>query len=640
MLPHFGSRLAVTVVMLLLQSFIFLFELLVFSKPVRQAARYRPLRQLFVPISISILATVLIPVTFANSIQYIDVAGEQCSASVDGEIAGQGAQIAVWAQVGVLLVISVLGSFHTSATGAKEVGAGLVLTHASLSIALLAQMRLGTLSPADAIVGSMILDAQNAGLSIQLAAKETLASRWQVHFVVLAQIFGLVVIPLLVSNFHHGTFSSDDCRCLTVFWWAWLSSCGSTAAREMPIFWTYYACRCIAFIQSSFHSLYNTSKFDKSEKSERAVANTDSWNEASDTSRAAVDEEQQLVTGPLREAEEQRDDDSHKQPRQAENLDQEEILDNRGKCTNRGSRLRRVTHLYSQNEQPACFSEYPATVTLMYAVYGAFSLTSLAIAQTTVINFNMKPPSPIDSVGQIISLIVAAATLGRAAWLFFMLFRDETRRGEWNFVWPFKWRVNHERLRYLAVGEDYVFCSPPSHKTNLLLLGALMTEPFDPTSQLGAQPAPPEGIKNEEKGPGGFIVSSPATFRSLTHCLQSQKVKRDQIHVKWIKTSSFEPSTRLVASCVEGRVHSLRAAANEGSAALYMVTGIKIAERVRIVREIAEKMVLRVGNWNVKDVRYSTDGQVLLAYRLHMIRWCHETQAFVLNGVYNPKEDW
>lgn len=52
---------------------------------------------------------------FANASRNVDGAAQECSASVDGDIAGQGAQIAVWAQVGVLLIISVLGSFHTSA---------------------------------------------------------------------------------------------------------------------------------------------------------------------------------------------------------------------------------------------------------------------------------------------------------------------------------------------------------------------------------------------------------------------------------------------------------------------------------------------------------------------------------------------
>lgn len=114
MIQHTGSRLAVAAVLLALQSGIFVLELLVFAKAVRQESWYRPLRQLIGPVSIAILITILIPMMFANASRNVDRAAQECSASVDGDIAGQGAQIAVWAQVGVRLVISMLGSFHTS----------------------------------------------------------------------------------------------------------------------------------------------------------------------------------------------------------------------------------------------------------------------------------------------------------------------------------------------------------------------------------------------------------------------------------------------------------------------------------------------------------------------------------------------
>lgn len=639
MIPHSGSRLAVTVVMLVLQSLIFILELLIFTRSARRTSWYRPLRQLVGPLSIASLAAVVIPVTFANAISYVDGAAEQCSASVDGDIAGQGAQIAVWAQVGVLLVIYVLGSFHTSATGAKEVGAGLVLTHVSLSIALLTQMRLGTLSSVDAIVDSMILDAQNAGLSIQLAAKETLAARWQVQFVFLAQTFGIVVIPVLVSNFNHGAFTSDNCRCLRVFWWAWLSSCGSTAVHEMPVFWTYYACRCIGFIQTSFHSLYNTSKFDKAEKSERVVP--DRWNEESATD--AVDQEEQLGTGLLRATQEQGDAANNNGPDQARN-DTEERRTNRGGCASRETRLRRVTHLYRrQNGQVVCFREYPATVTLMYAVYGAFSLTSMATVQTTVANFNLKPPSPIDSVGQIISLIVAVATVGRAAWLFFMLFRDESRKGKWNFVWPFKWRVNNDPLRAWAVG-DYFFCSPPSQDSNLLSLGALLTEPFDPTSQVGARPHAPEWVESSQLHDASFQVSTPTMIRDMSILGWHREINNEWLTTHSLKTSSFEPSAPSLAPYVAGRLRDQpRGTRGEQARGLYMVTGVKIARDLAIYRLISKSV--RPADFNAdsdpgKDVLFSSGGEVLLAYRLHMVRWSRRKRAFVLDGVYRPDEDW
>lgn len=635
MIPHSGSRLVVAVVMLVLQSLIFILELLIFTRHARRASWYRPLRQLVGPVLIALIAVVVIPVTFANASSYVGHAGEQCSASVDGDIAGQGAQIAVWAQVGVLLVISVLGSFHKSATGAKEVGAGLVLTHASLSIALLTQMRLGTLSSADAVVGSMILDAQNVGLSIQLAAKETLAARWQVKVVVLTQTFGLVVIPVLISNFTHGAFANDDCRCLTVFWWAWLSSCGSTTMREMPVFWTYYACRCVGFVQTSFHSLYNTSKFDKAEKSERTVP--DRWNEASDTD--AVDEE--LGTGLLRGTEEQGDAADNSYLDQAHN-DTEEKRANRGKYASRGIRLRRVTHLYRrQNGQVVYFREYPATATLMYTVYGAFSLTSMATAQTTVANFNLKPPSPIDSVGQVVSLIVAAATLGRAAWLFFMLFRGESRSGKWNFVWPFKWRVNNDRLRAWAVG-DYVFCSPPSQNTDLVSLGAVLTEPFDPTSRVGPRPEAPERVESLVLQGASFEVSTATTIADISILGWYRKVHNEWLTTHGLKTLSFDPSAPSLSPYVMRLLQDqLVVAGGKQARGVYMVTGVKIARDLSIYGYHSKNFRnLDLYSDPEKEVLFSSGGEVLLAYRLHMVRWSRRKRAFVLGAVYRPEEDW
>lgn len=627
MIPRYGSRLAIIVVLLVLQSLIFGFELLIFTRPVRKKSWYRPLRQVF-PVSITLLMVILIPLMFANAGKRQDDAAEQCSASVDGDIAGQGAQIAVWAQVGVLLILSVLGSFHTSATGAKEVGAGLMLTHGSLAIALLAQMRLGTLSSADAIVGSMILDAQNVGLSIQLAAKETLAARWQVRCVVLVQTFGLVVIPLLVSNFSRGEFANNDCRCLTVFWWAWLSDCGSTAVREMPVFWTYYACRCMGFIQASFHALYNTSKFDEAEKSERPVADIE--NKVPDMD--AVDEEQQVGIGP------QLDIDRH--PNQARN-DAEGTRVQTSKYTSREIRLRRVTHQYRRrNGQVVCFREYPATVTLMYTMYGALSLTSMSTVQTTVVTFNLKSASPIDSVGQIISLIVAAATLGRAAWLLFMLFCDEARSG--NFVWPLKWDVNDDLLLMLTV-KDHVFCSPPVHDPDILSsisLGALLTEPFDPTSKVGAAPDVPEEVERSNRSNVPIDVYPKTTvdaFATLGHMASSGVSAsfgyRNHTYKRRLSANLLS-STKLLAPDLKTYEFRDPQGAANGEQGLYMVTGVMIA------KGLTEHHSSLFGEGAHIASEITSGSDVLLAYRLHIVRWSRSKGAFVLEGVYDPEEDW
>jgi len=72
-------------------------------------------------------------------------------------------------------------------------------------------------------------------LSIQLAAKETLAARWQVTIFVLSQAFGLIVVAFVISKVDDGSLITNDCRCLKVFWWAFISNCPSVSS-EWAIF--------------------------------------------------------------------------------------------------------------------------------------------------------------------------------------------------------------------------------------------------------------------------------------------------------------------------------------------------------------------------------------------------------------------
>jgi hypothetical protein len=190
MIEAASSRLAIIATLLGLQVFVFILELLIFVPSIKVRGWYTPLRQWCVPVGIALLGVVLVSVTFANVNVEVLRAGKRCSVDVDGDIAGDGVRIAAFVQVGVLLVVSLFGIFHTKATGAKEIGAGLVLTSVSLAMALMVRAK-GTLTPPDAAIGAMILDGQTLALSIQLVAKETLASRWQTMIVVLAQFFWL-----------------------------------------------------------------------------------------------------------------------------------------------------------------------------------------------------------------------------------------------------------------------------------------------------------------------------------------------------------------------------------------------------------------------------------------------------------------
>jgi hypothetical protein len=145
----------------------------------------------------------------------------------------------------------------------------------------------------------------------------------------------------------------------------------------MSIFETYYVCRCIEFCQTSFHSIYNTFKFNAAEKSDN-------------TNKVAV---------------------------------------------------KRVTYLYPVNGHIVEYKDYPATIILMYTIYGVFALTSMAAVETTMKDFNLPPTSPINSVEQITSLVIAIATIIRAAWLFLMFFIKESRAHKHEFMWPLKFEI-------------------------------------------------------------------------------------------------------------------------------------------------------------------------------------------------------
>lgn len=664
MIQHSGSRLAVTATILLLQSLMFIFELLIFSKSVRRTSWYIPLRQLFGPALVTLLGAILVPITFTHATSRLasQAGPEQCHTSVDGDIAGTGAQIAVWAQVGVLLLISILGSFHTSATGAKEIGAGLLLTHVSLAIAILLQMRLGVLTSVDAVVSAMVLDAQNVGLSIQLGAKETLAARWQVRIAVVVQAFGMVVIAVLVDGFVGGAFATESCECLTVFWWAWLSSCGASTAREMPVFWTYYACRCVCFCQTAFHALYNADKFDAAEKSQRAAkmereADAALLREGLSYRHA---EEQNWLMDILRGALPPREiqvEISNQEPSHIDNdtpQAERAIEEDRRRSTAQHTRLRRSTHVYRRlNGQTVFFDEYPATVTLMYAIYGIFSLASMGTVQTTVTQFNLDPPSAIDSVGQVIALVVAAATLGRAAWLFFMLFRDEKRSGKWHFVWPFKLTVVNDLIpwaTYAVMGEDYTPCYRFRHEPTLLPLGAILTDPFDLASGIGAHWPSVEGrgveldVEEEVKHSSrqnyalewSFGVGS---WFGLGSVLDRVTIQDFRAHN--LATSHFDPKLAAFTTAITDRIQDPLVKAHRGTQTVYMVTGTKVAELLHIVHN-ASKMYSDgwLGWRRDSELEFQSDSEILIGYRLYSFRWSRREGTFVMDDIYRIGDDW
>jgi len=395
MIPQTDSRLAITTVFLSFMVIVFAFELVtiawrlalpfIFRVEGKRTKRGILFRHLIAPVSVGLLGIVLIPLIFAD--KYDEMPGmdpaTRCANEVDADVGGDGIRAAVWAQESVLLLIALLGTFHYSTTGAKEIGAGLAITHFSLAIALLVQMGRGILTSADAILGSMILDSQSSALSIQLVAKETLAARWQVGIIVACQVFGLSVLATFVSGFSRGAYAAEDCECVTVFWWGWLSDCLAFPSREMSIWWTYYACRCLTAVQCCFHSASNTSSFHYTAKNGMLVN--------------AITYPEMAVTSP-----------SHSGAKASE-----------GK------------------QAGTTYKDYPSTVTLMYVVYGIFALTSMASAEMAIKDAGLRPSSEVFSVGQIIALVVTGVTIVRAFWLLVMMFLS-TGTG---FVWPFSFNA-------------------------------------------------------------------------------------------------------------------------------------------------------------------------------------------------------
>lgn len=417
MIVNSDSRVAITMLLFSFQLSLFLSELAVLEPSIGQRYWYNIWRQWVGPFGVTAFGFVVVALTYNDLATHIGLERSSCGTGVDAEIAGLGVRIAAFAQVGTLIVVSVLGSFHPRATGAKELGAGLMLTSVSLAIALLVGLSQKSLNLAEAALGAMILDGQSMALSIQLTSKETLAARWQTACAVLTQLFGLAIVTVIIAKYRHGYFVQDSCECLGIFWWGWLNPCHKgNQANESAIGWIYITCRYCCVLQTTLHGLWNMKAFDEAEKDGR---NTD-------------DEQRKL-----------------------------------------GGTLIKTTHPRSTGHGSARFGEYPATVTFMYAFYGLLSITSLATAEITLHDLNLSPTSGVNSIGQVIALVIAAATVLRALFLFGCLFSNEKAEA-YGLVWPFK-------IGHVPSIKQPLFIIPTrsDHPASELPIGAVLRSPFD-----------------------------------------------------------------------------------------------------------------------------------------------------------------
>ncbi|KAK1709392.1 uncharacterized protein BDZ83DRAFT_641462 [Colletotrichum acutatum] len=249
------------------------------------------------------------------------------------------------------------------------------------------------LTSASAVLGAMILDSQNSALSILLITKETLAS-------------------ILVKGFLHDLSTplagdKNGCNSIQVFWWGRLRSFPydlgpkiRNSGKETNAFWIYYMFRCILYAQSSFHALMNTQIFHKAQKD-------DAFN-------------LEGITHP--------------------SLGKGEAGASKKSWR---SRLRAWLGAHSQD---VAYIPYPTTVSLMYIVYGLFMVAAMAAAEITIGGdshhaiFKEKKDEDDQalSIGQIIAIVVAAVTITRGLWLFFMLFikGGEIKNIKEGFRWP------------------------------------------------------------------------------------------------------------------------------------------------------------------------------------------------------------
>ncbi|KXH30657.1 hypothetical protein CSIM01_13729 [Colletotrichum simmondsii] len=394
---------------------------------------------LIAPLFIGTLGLILIPNIFhidkdTNGDVFANKTdGTSCNstalAEIDADIGGYGIRIAIWAQEFVIFFIALAGTFHSKVTGAKEIGAGLIITHFSLAVALIVQLvqfkgdegdekGRRILTSASAILGAMILDSQNSALSILLITKQTLAARWQVVIVIFCQTVSIVLIPVLVEKYtHHDSdkylaLDAHGCNLLQVFWWGRLRNFPYKKdetmiyRHEATAFWLYYSFRLVVYIQSSFHALKNTQIFHKAEKSD--------------------DLPLEGITHP-----------------------------SLGKRDGHGQRwsgkIRRWLGAHSDDMR---FKPYPTTISLMYIVYGVLMVASMAAAEITIGGpnkiFEQKDGQTV-STGQVTAVVVAAVTIARGLWLFFMLFIKDgkiksIKEGLGSFEWPLHLRFDDENL--------------------------------------------------------------------------------------------------------------------------------------------------------------------------------------------------
>ncbi|KAI1179006.1 hypothetical protein F4777DRAFT_14739 [Nemania sp. FL0916] len=346
-----------------------------------------------------------------GAISFIEVGIEKPSGveglctHADADIVGPGIRIGTWILVGVLSITAFLGVFVREAA-TKELGAGLLITHVSLAIALIVPLARRDLPPIDAILGSLILDAQGAALSIQLTAKETLASRWQSVITPLIQLLGYTIEGFLVTWFSKDWLTKDDqCSCFTVFWWSWFSNCPNVTPNTAIPFWIYFGLRGVHIIHNTSLAILQLPHYDSSKKwdAKNSCAPCDFCFPLDENAR---DEFCKCVWCVGCNTCKRCNGISH---------DPHNVFCNTcAKCST-CHRLQRTEGQYLVDGRK--YSEKFMTISPSFFESGVLSFLSLAAAEATIGVNNVQQTSPIYSVGQVTALVIAIGTGIRACWV-------------------------------------------------------------------------------------------------------------------------------------------------------------------------------------------------------------------------------
>ncbi|KAI1209653.1 uncharacterized protein F4807DRAFT_460401 [Annulohypoxylon truncatum] len=354
----------------------------------------------------------------------------QCE-NADADIVGDGVRAAAWTQVGILFFITFTGIFHFYKTAVKEIGGGLIVTHVSLAIALLVPLARYELSPIDAILGSLILDAQGNSLSIQLVTKETLAARWQVAVALISQLLGLLIQGVLVGFFVTNRLPTKSCHCFSVFWWTWFSNCSSVSPNHVQPYWIYFAYRFINIIHGSYFAVTRTTIYNDAEKWDREnpCDPCDSCREGSPNTlcRCHPCENCQFCKVCKRQAR----CHPHQPIPPSQNASQGAIiLFHMDTCT-RCYRCKKCGHSKLDSDTAVLlsgerFSEATMTVSSNFLENSVLALISMISLEVTMSMNMVQKTSPLYAVGQVTSLVIAVGTTARALWVFLYMFDSKS----------------------------------------------------------------------------------------------------------------------------------------------------------------------------------------------------------------------